>query len=141
VRNQIVKRVSNRYRYFFDIRNHSQYSLQTGAIRITLLDDKGTEIEPGHASFPYALNTEMGFVRYLDSESGPRGKGDGRVRKFGYEVLLGEPSGLTPGGAIGAFVSDQNEPFQRIGLSVVANGDGLIGSEFEDLSSQTPPPS
>jgi hypothetical protein len=140
VKSEIVKRIGNRYRYFFDIRNHSKYSLKAGAVHVTLLDDKGTEIERGHVSFPYSLDatdTDIGFVRYLDSDSGPAGKGDGRVKTFRYEVLLREPSFTTPGGANGALVSDQSEPFRITGLTTVTNGTGQITAQFEDMSDHT----
>jgi hypothetical protein len=88
VTNTIVKKVGGKYRYFFDIRNHSDLPF-TGSVRITLLN-KMAGVSNGGNTFDATkpIQPGLGTFVFLDAYTGPESvHADASIARFNYEIL------------------------------------------------------
>lgn len=109
VTSQIVKRVGDRYRYFFDIRNLDALPFD-GHVKITLLNNQPGVIN-GEETFSTngAVPEGLGKSVYVDATTGPiLVHRDWGVAGFRYEVTTAE--------------------------GIVASGEGTINAKYEDVS-------
>jgi len=107
VTSQIVKKVGDKYRYFFDVRNKDKTSFN-GAVTIGLYNDK-QESPLGQDTFNTTtpMQPTLGTSVSLDIATGPT-SGEYGITHFKYSVKVGE---------------DQ-----------VNTGSGTISQKYEDLS-------
>lgn len=88
VTSQIVKKVGNKYRYFFDIRNNDTKDFE-GTVVIFVYNSLGNEIWNNPFKTQSPIEPEMGDSVYFDINTGPTIVHDENgISKFKYEVLI-----------------------------------------------------
>lgn len=99
---QTVKKVENKYRYFFDIRNHDSEPIRA-SVKIELLKDNGSVI--GRETFEPTKVIEPGYGDsvYFDISTGPVPdfNQEFAVTKFRFEATMNENIVSTGEGEIG----------------------------------------
>ena len=101
VTNTIVKRVGGKYRYFFDIRNHSAIPF-SGSVRIILLNKRdGITNASDTFDATKAIDPGLGTFVYLDAHTGPESvHADASVIRYHYEIIDGQTVGASGTGNI-----------------------------------------
>ncbi|OGG01698.1 hypothetical protein A2W14_03725 [Candidatus Gottesmanbacteria bacterium RBG_16_37_8] len=92
---KIVKEINDKYRYFFDIRNHGSASFK-GKISISLYNKEGSFITETAFSTDELVGTaynqqippELGMNRYVEAHTGPvKIHGVFGISEYKYEVI------------------------------------------------------
>ena len=83
---QNTKKVENKYRWFFDIRNQGTKPFE-GSVEIKLKNAKGNTLAFEEFSTKQPIQPGLGTVVYLDSNTGPpEVHGDYGITGFDYDV-------------------------------------------------------
>lgn len=108
VKSLIVKKVNNKFRYFFDIRNNGIEDFN-GEVSIYLHNNKQSSKLGGETfTTPHPINPMVGFVRFIEINTGtPLEHGEYGITKFKYEV--------------------------KVNNIIIKSEEGLITKKYEDL--------
>ncbi len=100
VTNQTIKKVDNKYRYFFDIRNSDTKDFD-GEVSIILLNAQNTKLGQETFNVTKSIESKVGNSVYIDINTGPvSAHGEYGVVKFTYEVKSNNAVVKTGGGIV-----------------------------------------
>ncbi|HEX8279722.1 MAG TPA: hypothetical protein VF540_13550 [Segetibacter sp.] len=103
VSSQVIKKVDNKYRYFFDIRNNDTKDF-SGDVKIQMFNEKGTLLGSNTFSTKQPISPNLGNSVYIDANTAPLDiHTELGITKFKYEIktdgkVVGSGDGVVPKG-------------------------------------------